>query len=120
LSTRLRPLTRYVGLNFASLAVLYGVRLVFTSVVGVEGEFMNAGALEIVVMMLTGVAVVTMALLIVLMINSMLSAELQTQERLLATAFRASPSALVLSRLDGSAIRGGQRGVSRADGLCTR
>lgn len=101
---RLRPATRYVGITFAGLLVMYGARIVGVATLGEGLEFMQAGSFDVFVIMLTGVAAVTMALLIVLMINNLLDAELKTQQGLLATAFRASPNALVMTRMDGAAV----------------
>lgn len=101
---RLRPATRYVGVAFIGLLALYGARIVGVAVLGEGSEFMQAGSFDVVMIMLTAVAAVTIALLIVLMINNLLDAELRTQQGLLATAFRASPNALVMTRTDGAAV----------------
>lgn len=100
----LRHSTRYVGLAFVALFGVYGARIFGVWLLGEGSDFMQAGSFDVVIIMLTGVAAVTMALLIVLMINDLLDTELQTQQGLLATAFRASPNALVMTRMDGTAV----------------
>ncbi len=101
---RLRSTTLHVGITFVGLLAIYGARILGVAILGEGSEFMQAGSFDVFVIMITGVAAVTMALLIVLMINNLLDAELKTQQGLLATAFRASPNALVMTRMDGAAV----------------
>lgn len=100
-----RRSTRYVGLAFVVLFIVYAARIIGVWQLGEGSDFMEATSFDVVIIMFTGVAAVTMALLIVLMINDLLDSELQTQQGLLATAFRASPGALAMTRMDGTAVQ---------------
>ena len=96
----LPPSTRTVVIAFVGLFVTNLIRIAEILIVReTSTDYLSSGPFEVVSMLTVGVLAVALMLSLVLMVNKRLASELLAREQTLATAFRASPAAIVLSRL---------------------
>jgi len=101
----LRRLTRDVGLAFAFLTAVHLMRAIGIVTLGAGPTFMRSTSTDVMMITLHAAAVVAITFSLALLLYRMLGAQLRTQEGILASAFRASPFAMVLSRLaDGTIL----------------
>jgi len=101
----LRRLTRDVGLAFAFLTAVHLMRAIGIVMLGAGPTFMRSTSTDVILITLHSAAVVAITFSLALMLYRMLGAQPQTQEGILASAFKASPFAMVLSRLaDGTIL----------------
>lgn len=101
----LRRLTRDVGLAFALLTAVHLMRAIGIVTLGAGPTFMRSTSTDVILITLHSAAVVAITFSLALMLYRMLGAQPQTQEGILASAFKASPFAMVLSRLaDGTIL----------------
>jgi len=95
----MRRLTRDVGLAFTFLTTIHLARAAAIVTLGAGPTFMHSNSPDVLMIVLHSAAVVAVTFSLALLLYGLIGQKLRTQERILASAFRASPFAMVLSRL---------------------